>query len=491
MRITTKDRSAKLTKTDLIAVLATEGDRPELPEGHEIPKGIWDDFQGRFRQAMIQSTSAGTTPRVLLLGLGKEDELDLERLRRIGALAAKASEGRKLGKISMIVPAALEEALGAGEVAAALAEGLVMGSYNYDDARGKKPDRHLKAATLIGGGAAFKKGAAHGVATAEGNAHARDLQNAPANRMTPRLLAKDAQALAKRSPRITAKVMDEAAMKRMGMGALLGVSLGSAEPARLIHLTYKPAKKKRGAKKVALVGKGLTFDAGGISIKPAGKMWDMKYDMSGGAAVLGVFHALADLDIPHEVHGVVPASENLLGAAAQRPSDVVTAMNGKTIEVLNTDAEGRLILADALCYTVDKIKPDTIVDLATLTGAVIVALGHELSGMFASSEALESGLRAAGDHVGEPVWPLPLLDIHKEQMKGTISDLKNINDGGLGNGSTAGAAFLSNFVGDTEWCHLDIAGTAWGTRNRDWVGGSLGSGVGTRLLVRWLEQLGS
>ena len=218
-------------------------------------------------------------------------------------------------------------------------------------------------------------------------------------------------------------------------------------------------------------------------------MWDMKYDMSGGAAVLGVFHALAHgLDVNVEVHGVVPASENLPDAAATKPGDLSTAMNGTTIEVLNTDAEGRLILADALCYTVSKIKPDTVIDLATLTGAVIVALGHELTGMFASTTKLRDALTAAGEQVGEPVWPLPLFDFHKEQMKGEVADLRNINSPNHGNGSTAGAAFLSHFVGDVDWAHLDIAGTAWGTRERDWVGGNMGTGVGVRLLMRYLQS---
>jgi leucyl aminopeptidase len=280
-------------------------------------------------------------------------------------------------------------------------------------------------------------------------------------------------------------VLSEADMKKLGMGALLSVSAGSAEPAYLVHLTYKPAKKSRG--KVCVVGKGLTFDAGGISLKPSAKMWDMKYDMCGGAAVLGLFHALAELDVPFEVHGLVPTSENLPDAAATKPGDLVTAMNGTTIEVLNTDAEGRLILCDALCYAVDKVRPDTIVDLATLTGAVVMAVGHEFSGLFATTEALRDELVAAGAEAGEELWPLPLRPFHKEALKGEVADLKNIAAGDVGAGSTVGAAFLAHFVGDLEWAHLDIAGAAWGGRNRDWVGGSMASGVGPRLLHAWLE----
>jgi len=267
---------------------------------------------------------------------------------------------------------------------------------------------------------------------------------------------------------------------------LLSVSRGAGEPARLIHLTYRPKGRSKG--RIALVGKGLTFDAGGLSIKPAAKMDEMRYDMSGGAAVLGAFHALASIDVPYEVHGVVPSSENIPDGSSTKPGDIFTAMDGTTVEVLNTDAEGRLILADALCYTRSKIKPDTIIDLATLTGAVIVALGHELSGIFPSTTKLREELTAAGEAVGEYVWPLPLTERHKEFLKGVVADLRNLATPDMGAGSTAGAAFLSAFVDDdTEWCHMDIAGTAWGTAARDWVGGAQGSGVGSRLLIHYLE----
>jgi leucyl aminopeptidase len=216
-------------------------------------------------------------------------------------------------------------------------------------------------------------------------------------------------------------------------------------------------------------------------------MDEMRFDMSGAAAVLGVFHALAKLDVPWEVHGIAPCTENMPGGAATKPGDIHTAMNGTTVEVLNTDAEGRLVLADALCYAVSKLKPDTIVDLATLTGAVVTALGHELAGLFATTGRLRDELLAAGEETGEKLWPLPLLDLHKDAMKGLFADLKNISGGDMGAGSSAGAAFLAPFVGDTEWAHLDIAGTAWGGSARDWVGGPMGSGVGTRMLLRWLE----
>ena len=488
MRFTHKDSAAALAKTPCVAVLALSGKKLELPAGVEIPASAAKDFEGDFRSVRLTDASGGPAERVLLVGLGAADGCDAEKLRRAAALATKRMESMKLAKATLWIGAAAAEAAGGPELAGrALAEGSTMGHYVYQDQKSKPRARALKALTLVGPGKAFSKGAGWGAKRAGGNCFTRDLQNAPGNKMRPRDLVAAAKKLAGKSAQITCRVMDEKAMAAAKMGSLLSVSRGSEEPAYLVHLTYKPKKKAKG--KVALVGKGLTFDAGGISLKPAAAMDEMKYDMSGGAAVLGVFAALADgLDLPQEIHGVVACSENLPDGKANKPGDVVTASNGMTIEVLNTDAEGRLILCDALVYTDRKIKPDTVIDLATLTGAVITALGHELSGMFANTDGLRDALTAAGEKVGEKVWPLPLLDLHKDQMKGNVSDLRNINVRSQGNGSTAGAAFLSYFVGEREWAHLDIAGTAWNTMDRDWVGGAQGSGVGARLLLQYLED---
>ncbi|MCA8970786.1 MAG: hypothetical protein KDC95_13410, partial [Planctomycetes bacterium] len=236
-------------------------------------------------------------------------------------------------------------------------------------------------------------------------------------------------------------------------------------------------------------GKGLTFDAGGISLKPAGSMDEMRYDKCGGVAVLGLFHAIQSGAVTpkHRVIGVVPASENLPDGNANKPGDIVTACNGTTIEVLNTDAEGRLILCDALAWAIKTYKPDACVDLATLTGACIVALGHELSGAMGNDQELIDEVIDAGRRADDPCWQLPLLDVHKEQMKGTYADLKNINSPKDGNGSTAGGAFLSYFVGDTPWVHLDIAGTAWNQKAKDYYQ-SGGSGAGVRVLIEWVES---
>lgn len=490
MRILSKDTKSSLTKTDLVVTFAFEGQKPELPKGVDS-SAAGAKYTGGVRSTRVFDAK-GAAARLAVVGLGSAEKLDAEGLRRAAAVGMRVARSEEASTVALWCGAAVLGVAGvdggAEGTGQALAEGAGMGVYSYDKFKTEKAKPSIRSTAICGAGAQFKRGVTRGSKLAEANLFTRDLQNAPGNQLTPRMLASEAHKLAKRSTQITCRVFDEKAMKQMKMGALLGVSVGSTEPARLIHLTYKPKKKAK--KRIALVGKGLTFDAGGISLKPSPKMWDMKYDMSGGAAVLGVFHALAALDVPVEVHGIVPASENLPDAAAQKPGDVVTAMDGQTIEVLNTDAEGRLILCDALCYTRQKVKPDTIIDLATLTGAVVVALGHELSGMFATTDALRDALTEAGEATSELVWPLPLMDFHKEQMKGEVADLRNINMPNHGNGSTSGAAFLSHFVGDTEWCHLDIAGAAWGARERDYVGGAQGTGVGTRLLMSYLSNLG-
>jgi leucyl aminopeptidase len=280
-------------------------------------------------------------------------------------------------------------------------------------------------------------------------------------------------------------VLERQAMERLGMNALLGVARGSSEAPKFIVLEFGP---KRG-KPVCVIGKGLTFDTGGISIKPAAKMDEMRYDMCGAGAVLGLFHALrhGTVTTKHRIIGLIAATENGVGPSAQKPGDVVRAMDGHTIEVLNTDAEGRLVLADAIAYGKKFYQPVRIVDLATLTGAVVVALGHEVAGIMGNDQKLCDELLAAGKAADEPLWQLPMWDCHKEQMKSKFADLANIN-AGQGNGSIAGAAFLSYFAGDTPWVHLDIAGTAYGGIAKDYYK-SGAAGTAVRTLLHWVETL--
>jgi leucyl aminopeptidase len=484
MKFAFHEASARVPETALLALFATEGTKPEIPKGVQVPAHALEEFKGEFREVRLADALSGPAKRVLLVGLGKKEGLDPERLRRAAAVAVQRAEAAGAASATLLVDKEVQRHLGGERTGIAFAEGAILGAYRFEQRKSKPKPEKLQSTVITGPGAALRTGVKKGQILAEANAFVRDLQNQPANLLTPRDLADAAKSLAK-GRRIECKILTEKTMQSLGMELLLGVAQGSREKPRLVHLVYRPRKRARG--KVALVGKGLTFDSGGISIKPSAKMDEMRFDMSGAAAVLGVFHALARIDVPWEVHGIAPCTENMPGGAATKPGDIHKAMNGTTVEVLNTDAEGRLVLADALCYAVTKVKPDTIVDLATLTGAVVTALGHEISGLFATTEKLRDSLVAAGEETGERLWPLPLLDHHKEQMKGLYADLRNISGGDMGAGSSAGAAFLAPFVGDTEWAHLDIAGTAWGGSARDWVGGPMGSGVGTRMLVRWLE----
>jgi leucyl aminopeptidase len=487
MKLLIQDARRPLGRCELLVVLALEGEGADLPAGVEISARARKDFKGEFREGRLTDALSGPAARVFLLGLGKKELFSAERLRRAAGLAVRTAENQRQSSAVVWTNAhVLKEGESPLQVGQALAEGLRMGSYACTRFKSKAEALRLQRVVLVGSGSGFRAGARRGEILASANLFARDLQNTPSNLMRPRELLGAARAVARRSRRIRLRTFDARAMQRLGMGALLSVAKGSAEPPYLLHLAYRPKGQPRA--RIALVGKGLTFDAGGISLKPAAKMEEMKFDMSGAAAVLGVFHALAELDVPCEVHGLAACAENLPDGRANKPGDLVRAMNGLTIEVLNTDAEGRLVLADALVYACRMIRPDTIIDLATLTGAVVTALGHELTGLMGNSERLARDLVRAGEECGEACWRLPLLDVHRDQMKSKLADLKNIN-AGEGNGASAGAGFLASFVENgVDWAHLDIAGTAWGGIDRDYVGGPNGSGVGARLLLQYLEN---
>ena len=482
MKFLQKSLNAKLTKSDLLIVFGCHDKKIKLPQGVKVPASALESFNAESGQKRLTDSIRGPFQQVLIIGLGESKKIDTENIRRAAAIAVKEARKNKLGSITYW--AAKSYSFDAGLFGQALAEGAVMGSYRLDDF--KKVTGDLKKVTFHTG-EIIKRGAKRGIAIGNGNCLARRLQDTPANKMRPRDLVREARKIAKNSVSISVKIFDEASMKKMRMGSLLSVSEGSSEPAYLIHLVHRP--KAKTSKKVCFVGKGLTFDSGGISLKPSGKMHEMKYDMSGGAAVLGVFDVLSAISSDVEVHGLIPASENLPDGKATKPGDLVTASNGLKIEVLNTDAEGRLILADALAYAVKKIRPDAMIDLATLTGAVVVALGHEMTGVMGNDEDLTQALVEAGKRTSEMVWPLPIIDLHKEEMKGSVGDLRNISGPATGAGSSTGGAFLSYFVGETPWAHLDIAGSAWGAAQRDYQGGEQGTGVGVRLLIDYLESI--
>jgi leucyl aminopeptidase len=300
--------------------------------------------------------------------------------------------------------------------------------------------------------------------------------------MTPSDLAREARQVARKKG-VTLRILDVARMKKLGMHALLGVARGSSEPAKFIILEYYGRRKSDPP--IALVGKGLTFDSGGISIKPSEKMDEMKSDMAGGAAVMGAIMAAAELKLPVNVVGLIPATENLPGGRAYKPGDILKSLSGQTIEVITTDAEGRLILADALTYA-SRYRPAAIIDLATLTGACIVALGGQVIGMLGNDDGLKSQIRRAADRTGERVWELPLWEDYHELIKSDIADFKN--SGGRAGGTITAAAFLSKFVGNVPWVHLDIAGPSWLTKDKPYIPKGA-SGVGVRLMVQVLRDL--
>jgi leucyl aminopeptidase len=463
------------------------------------------DFTGKAGQTLLLYPSGGRSraKRLLLVGLGDETKLDAEALRKVAGSAIGAGSQRRANRVALVVPPAPEGA--EPERIQALAEGGVLAGYRFDGYRARQegdPGQVGTLALLLERGSdarAARAAARRGEILADCQNVARRLSDMPPNELPPEALAREARRIA-REVGLRVRVLEVPALEREKMGGILAVGGGSIHPPRLILLEHnlptakgkkagkskgKQARARSGPAPFCLVGKGITFDSGGISIKPAQAMDEMKHDMSGAAAVVGALRACALLELPQPVVGVIGAAENLPSATAYRPGDVVRAMSGKTIEVLNTDAEGRVVLADALHYARTRYEPSAIVDLATLTGACMIALGRWATGLFTNNEKLAQQLRAAGDRAGELAWPMPLLDGHKEDIRSQIADIKNT--GGRTAGASTAAAFLSHFVGDTAWAHLDIAGTGW-TSNPSPYQPKGATGVGVRMLLALLED---
>lgn len=444
------------------------------------------DFTGKAESTLLLYPSEGSAPgRILLVGLGKEESLDAEKVRRMAGRSVRVAEGLKVSALAI----RLDGAWGTGPALSAQAatEGTVLAAWRFlelknedaeDDLGPEVVDLSLLVARDVEGEA--REGARIGLAQARGENFARTLQFRPGNVATPSHLGEEALGMGE-ALGLKVTVLGPREMEAEGMRALLTVARGSEEEARLIVLEHRGGKKKDPP--LVLVGKGLTFDAGGISIKPAAGMEDMKYDMSGGAAVLGALHAVADLNLPLNVVGLVPASENLLSGKAVKPGDVIRTREGKTVEIVNTDAEGRLILSDALSYA-QTFKPAAVVDCATLTGACVIALGNHAAAVLGTDEGLVQELRDAGDRSGERCWQLPLWPEYREQLDSQVADLKNI--GGRPAGTITAAAFLKEFVGEVPWAHLDIAGTAYGEGKLSYQRKG-GYGAPTRLLVEWVR----
>lgn len=476
MKITVETRSPSELEADLLVLPL-----PELePETLRWPRrwaAVDEALGGRIRSALasgdfrarraesllLYGDPDAPLRRVLLVGLGPEAKLDADVLRDAGAVVATAAWPREVEKVELLVPPLRQPRPPAA--AQALAEGLVLGSYAFDRYQSEQPPRPPEQASIrVEKGRdlrAVREAVRTGVVLAESQNLARDLSNEPPNAMAPAALARRAQEMA-REVGLRCRVLEPAELRRRQFGALLAVAGGSANPPRLVVLEHHAPGSRRTRKTpparrrtVCVVGKGVTFDSGGLSLKPSASMPGMKHDMSGAAVVIGVMRAVALLKLPLHVVGIVGAVENMPSGTAYRPADILTSLSGRTIEVTNTDAEGRLVLADALHFARTEFEPEALIDLATLTGACGIALGSWAAAVLGNHDRLARRVREAGEATGERYWQLPLWDVHREFMKSSIADVKQT--GGREAGTITAAAFLSHFVGDTPWAHLDIA----------------------------------
>jgi leucyl aminopeptidase len=469
---------AELTAIDagLLAVGLCEGE--ELPAEIASARGA-ADAKGSFKKlTMVHPERPG---RVLVVGLGKREELDAERARIAAALAAKEAGRLSVASLAWAVP----EHTGRDALAEGLVTGTILGAYRFDRFKSVDPDdpapARLDSLTLLAP-ESVAAAAEDARVCAEAQNRARDLQSLPSNVATPSYLAGRAEEIAAAHEAISVEVLGRDEIAAKDMGGLVAVSQGSAEDPRLIVLRYAGGGS---GETLGLVGKGVTFDTGGISLKPSAGMPDMKMDMSGAAAVLETVGAVAELGLALDLIAVIPSTENMPSGTAIKPGDIITQYNGKTVEVNNTDAEGRLILADALAYAIE-LGAGRVVDIATLTGAVMIALGSSYAAVISNDDELAEAVEEAGEETGELVWRLPLHAEYKALMKGTVADLTNAAPKRKA-GTISAAGFLEEFVGETPWAHLDIAGTAWDV-GREYTGSSA-SGYGVRLLTGLARSL--
>ena len=489
---------------DMLVYLVEEDIPHVAPDaGKALNKALqvgWEtgDFKGKKDQVLLMypgftalEEDAGiAAKRVLFVGLGKQDD-DIncrrEQLRQAGGTIAKQATGLKAREVCVVLPK--DYLLAAAEIAECLTEGLILGNYRFEVYKTPKPEAdqpvRIEHIVLHDGGlavTAVRKGMGRGKIVAEAVNAARDMANQPGNGWTPAEFAEYGKRIAKQSD-LKCKVLDKAAMKKLGMGGILGVNQGSALPPQLVVLEYKTGKSNP---TLLIVGKGLTFDSGGLCIKPPAGMEDMKYDMCGGAAVMAAMQAVAAAEIKGvNVVALIPATENLTGSAALKPGDIIRHYGGKTSEIINTDAEGRLILADALAYGIETYQPDAVIDLATLTGAVIIGLGHHYTGLLTNNDQLAVRLTEAGAQAGEPLWRLPLGPEYRKQIDSKVADIKNAGSDRSA-GTITAACYLQEFTGETPWAHLDIAGTAWDFTEKTYIPKGP-SGTGVRTLVNLLS----
>jgi leucyl aminopeptidase len=477
-----KQGIAEIAADVVILALAETGGQPQLPEGLDQSVQSWiadlytsGEFKGKLYDLATLHRPAGIkAKRLLVAGTGKGDKPSDSDLRFAIGAAVRNTKKYSPAALAIWLPGA-----NANSVTAAT-EGAIFGNWESDCYKSSQDRKPIGVCSIVVSNPEgdVEKAFHQARIVAESQNFTRDLQNEPPNQMTPTVLAERARAMASEQG-LECEVLDQDRMRQLGMGSLLGVAQGSAEPPALIILRYKPAAASASKDHLGLIGKGVTFDTGGISIKPAENMDKMKYDMSGGAAMLGAMRAIAQLKPAIPVTALVPTVENMPGSRAQRPGDIVKSLSGKTIEVLNTDAEGRLILNDAITYA-KQLGCTHLVDAATLTGAIVVALGHIYTGVFTNLESFGDKFLLAAKRQGEKMWPMPLDDDFKELLKSPFADIGNI--GGRWGGAITAALFLKEFAEDTPWIHLDIAGTASYDDGKPFAAKGA-SGVGVRTLV--------
>jgi len=495
MRVEAKVGRAESEPAEILVLLHCEGDGLAKMDAAQFDKMLGGalqglihskEFEGKANEVLLYHTQ-GKVPakRFVFVGLGKKKDVTLDSLRQALGHAVKRVRQAKVETFVVALPTVMPKSCTLVEVVQVMVEGAILGNYQFTTYRSEKGSANdVSGMTILTSQRTqlrqLTEGIRRGVATAEATVLVRDLCNHPSNVMTPTRIANEAKVVAK-EPRVSLKILEQKDMEQLGMGALLGVARGSHEPPKFIILEYSGAKKKD-ERPVVLVGKTITFDTGGISLKPAENMEHMKADMTGGAEVLASMRAAARLKLPLRLISILPVAENMPGGRAMKPGDIVKTLSGKTVEVQNTDAEGRLILSDALAYA-QRYKPTALIDIATLTGACVVALGQFAIGMFGTDGKLKDAVRKAGFTAGERVWEMPLWDEYFEQLRSDVADMRNI--GGRGGGMITAALFLSKFVGDCPWVHLDIASTDWSERERAYIPKGP-TGVGTRLLIQYL-----
>ena len=468
-------------RCDVLILPITEGDSDLYKNlGASIRKLIKKifskEFSGKQNEVLIiPAPSDIRAGRILLIGLGKKAEASAERIRQAGGKAAAylRDMGMKNAALSTAVISSLKLS------PADFAEGALLGLYTFKKYQTKNNDKKLRSLIVLSHSRELKKNIDRIKAITSAVYFSKDLINTPSNDMTPAHLAKAALSL--KNKRISVKVFGRRDAERLGMNVYLSVTKGSHEQPKFIVLEYKGAKSKP----LALIGKSITFDSGGISLKPSDGMEKMKYDMAGGAAVLGVLKAASELKLPVNLVGILPATENLPGGSATKPGDIAKAITGKTVEIINTDAEGRLILADAIGYAIKHFKPKAIIDIATLTGACSVALGNEAIAMMGNDRKLLDDIKKSAKNTYERVWEMPLFDEYKEYIKSDIADIKNT--GGKNGSLVTAAYFLYEFAEKTPWVHLDIAGTAWVEKDKPYIPKGA-SGIGVRLIIDYLRS---